>query len=90
MDQAEWEKSLAKVFSPEEDYAVQEFVKIPVEKFPTIEDGKLKGFEDRNVNINFWSHGGEFAGAFLRASFGNIINVHQGGGLVPVIFVDDK
>jgi len=88
--QAEWEEAVDKALAPDADYAVQEFVPIPKDRFPTIEDGELKGFEPRNININYWSHGGEFAGAFLRASFGNIVNVHQGGGLVPVIFVSEK
>lgn len=88
--QADWEDKLNKAFAPGADYAVQEFVRIPQDKFPTIVGDELKAFELRNVNINFWSHGGEFAGAFLRASFGNIINVHQGGGLVPVIFLGEK
>ncbi len=85
--QKEWEEAVDKASAPDADYAVQEFVNIPVDTFPVIEDGKFKGFQPRNVNINYWSHAGEFAGAFLRAATGNIINVHQGGGLVPVFFI---
>ncbi|MBN1549908.1 hypothetical protein JW979_00505 [bacterium] len=88
--QKEWENAVDKAVAPGSDYAVQEFVKIPIDRFPVIENGKFKGFFDRNVNINYWSHAGEFAGAFLRAAVGNVINVHQGGGLVPVFFVSEK
>ena len=45
---------------------------------------------DRYVNINFWVHDGAFAGAFNRAASGQIVNVHQGGGLMPVFFVSEK
>ena len=90
VEQDEWEKAIDKATSPEHNYAVQEFVKIPKDKFPIVENGEYKGFVERNVNINYWSHDGEFVGAFLRGSVGNIINVHQGGGLVPVFFVSEK
>jgi uncharacterized circularly permuted ATP-grasp superfamily protein len=89
-DQKAWEQAIDKALTPPADYAVQEFVDIPVERFPVMEGDQLKGFEEKNVNINFWSHDGEFAGAFLRASSGTLINVHQGGGLVPVFFVEEK
>ncbi len=84
----EWRKAVDSALGA--DYAIQEFVKIPREEFPVVEGGEFTGFELKNVNINYWSHGGKFAGAFLRAAAGNIINVHQGGGLVPVIFVSEK
>jgi hypothetical protein len=55
-----------------------------------MDGNKFMGFEKRNVNINFWSHGGEFAGAFNRAAVGSLVNVHQGGGIMPVFFVEEK
>ena len=70
--------------------AVQELVRIPQEEFPIMEGNKFVGFERRNVNINFWSHGGEFAGAFNRAAKGSLVNVHAGGGIMPVFFVEKK
>ncbi len=88
--QEQWEKAVDVAVSPNANFAVQEFVRIPKDRFPIVENGEYKGFVERNVNINYWSHAGEFVGAFLRAATGNIINVHQGGGLVPVFFVSDK
>jgi len=88
--QQEWDALIDKSFKDGITYTVQEFVKIPLDEFPIVEDDQFKGFANRNVNINFWSHDGEFAGAFNRAAEGNIINVHQGGGLVPVFFVSEK
>ena len=83
VDRKTWETAVDEAAAPKHNFAVQEFVKIPVDRFPIVENDAYTGFHPRNVNINFWSHAGEFVGAFLRAATGNIINVHQGGGLVP-------
>lgn len=85
--QIEWEKALDRALSA--DYTVQEFVRIPTEYFPSLENGNYLGFKLHNVNINYWSHDGEFAGAYMRASASTIINVGQGGGYVPVFFVEE-
>ncbi|MBN1295583.1 hypothetical protein JXA80_02305 [bacterium] len=90
LSQSDWDAAVEKASAPDRDYAVQEFVRIPVDKFPVVENGVFKGFVNKNVNINYWSHAGEFAGAFLRAADGKLVNVHQGGGLVPVFFMGDK
>ncbi len=89
-DQKEWENAVEKALTPPNEYACQEFVEIPTDRFPVMEGDQLKGWVEKNVNINFWSHAGEFAGAFLRAADGTLINVHQGGGLVPVFFAKEK
>ncbi|MBN1550574.1 hypothetical protein JW979_03855 [bacterium] len=86
----QWQRLIDKSFKEGIVYTVQELVNIPKEQFPEIENGKFLGFEPKNVNVNLWSHDGRFAGAFVRAAAGNIINVHQGGGMVPVFFVDFK
>jgi uncharacterized circularly permuted ATP-grasp superfamily protein len=88
--QADWEALIVKSFRDNIVYTVQELARIPVEEFPVVEDGEFKGFAPKNVNVNLWSHDGEFAGAFVRAAAGKIINVHQGGGMVPVFFVSKK
>ena len=89
-DQNTWDDTINRGLQPGGDDAVQEFVEIPVDNFPIMEDGKFIGFEPRNVNVNFWSHAGEFAGSFVRAATGSIINVHQGGGLVPAFWVSPR
>ncbi len=89
--QDKWDKAVDAAAAPGGDHAVQELLDIPKEKFPVLNtDGSLKAFENKNVNLNFWSHGGRFAGCFVRCAAGNIINVHQGGGMVPVIWVEGK
>ena len=89
-DQAEWDATIEKALTVGPTYAVQQKVEVPIDEFPILNNGKLSGFEDRYVNINFWVHDGAFAGAFNRAASGQIVNVHQGGGLIPVFFVDHK
>lgn len=88
--QKDWDALIDKSINEHITYTVQDFVKIPRDEFPIVENDEYKGFKERNVNINFWSHDGEFAGAFNRAAKGSIINVHQGGGLVPVFFVSER
>ncbi|MBN2056091.1 hypothetical protein JW905_14270 [bacterium] len=89
-DQNDWDQYIQKIISEDVQFTVQDFVHIPQDDFPVVENGEYKGFAKKNVNINFWSHDGEFAGCFVRAAAGSIINIHQGGGLVPVYFVSDK
>ncbi len=86
----EWKETLKKALEPGNTYVVQELVPIPVDNFPVVEDGKFKGFQPKNVNINFWAYDGEFGGAYVRAAAGAIINVHQGGGMVPVFYAEEK
>ena len=89
-DQADWEALIDNSLNEGIIYTVQECANIPVEDFPVVDGSEFKGFEPKNVNLNLWSHDGEFAGAFVRAAAGKIINVHQGGGMVPCFFVSKK
>ena len=86
----EWDETLKRALEPGNTYVVQELVPIPVDDFPVVEDGQFKGFQPKNVNINFWAYDGEFGGAYVRAAAGAIINVHQGGGMVPVFYSSKK
>lgn len=42
--------------------------------------------DGRYVTFSFWVIGGAFAGAFARAGTRPVVNVHQGGGIGPVVF----
>jgi len=86
----EWLETLKIAMTPGNTYVVQSLLDIPVDEFPIVENGEFKGFSSKNVNINFWAYDGEFGGAYVRAASGAIINVHQGGGMVPVFYVDKK
>ena len=88
VDDSEWARTLETALQPGNNFVVQELVALPKDRFPVLDsDHHLQGFEPKNVNINFWAFDGEFGGAFVRASSGSIINVHQGGGLVPCFYL---
>ena len=59
-------------------FVVQQYVPLPEEEFP--QRLKLVG--------SFWWVNDQFAGGFHRAAATRVINVHQGGGLVPTFFAD--
>lgn len=88
VDDQEWQNTMKIALTPGNNYVVQELVPIPADEFPVMVDGQFKGFAKKNVNINFWAFDGVFGGAYVRAAAGSIINIHQGGGLVPVFYVD--
>lgn len=71
-----------------EKWVVQEFVNIPVEEFPMV--GEDLTWKPKNVNINFFAFDGQFGGGFVRISDGSVINVHQGGGLIPICWLAEK
>ncbi len=68
-------------------WVVQEFVEIPKDDYPSFDKDKTS-FKPKNVNINFFAFDGKFGGGFVRVSESSVINVHQGGGLVPICYVE--
>jgi hypothetical protein len=79
----EWDKVLEECAKG--PWVVQEFVAIPNEQYPIVEDDVQ--WAKKNVNINFFAHNGEFGGGYVRVSDSSIINIHQGGGLVPICYI---
>ena len=67
-----------------ESWIVQEFSPIPQELFPVIESGNVS-MKLKKVNLNPWAFLGQYCGAISRISDDSIINVSQGGGLIPTI-----
>ena len=67
-----------------ESWIVQEYTPIPQELFPVIESGNVS-MKLKKVNLNPWAFLGQYCGAISRISDDSIINVSQGGGLVPTI-----
>ena len=47
---------------------------------------KSNGFD---VVYGAWVHRGSYAGAFARVGHGAVLNVHRGGGLVPIALVSE-
>ena len=81
--QDEWEKIIA-AHADRADYIVQEYVPVPEEMFPTVEDGHVQ-MRLKRFNINPFGIGGRYAGSITRISDRAVINVSAGGGLLPSV-----
>ena len=66
------------------DFVVQEYVPVPEEMFPTVEDGHIQ-MRLKRFNINPFAIGGRYAGMITRISDRAVINVSAGGGLLPSV-----
>jgi hypothetical protein len=66
------------------DWIVQEYVPVPEEMFPTVENGHVQ-MRLKRFNINPFGIGGRYAGSITRISDRAVINVSAGGGLLPSV-----
>ena len=66
------------------DWVVQEYVPVPEEMFPVVEDGHVQ-MRLKRFNINPFALGGRYAGMLTRISDRAVINVSAGGGLLPSV-----
>ena len=66
------------------DFVVQQYVPVPEEMFPTVEDGHVQ-MRLKRFNINPFGIGGAYAGMITRISDRAVINVSAGGGLLPSV-----
>jgi hypothetical protein len=82
-DQARWEEIIA-THAERADFVVQEYVPVPEEMFPTVEDGHVQ-MRLKRFNINPFGIGGRHAGSITRISDQAVINVSAGGGLLPSV-----
>ncbi|MDP9293040.1 MAG: hypothetical protein M3O90_01225 [Actinomycetota bacterium] len=82
-DQAAWEK-IIEAHGDAADFIVQEYVPVPEEMFPTVEDGHVQ-MRLKRFNINPFGIGGRYAGSITRISDRAVINVSAGGGLLPSV-----
>ena len=81
--QASWEATLAE-HAELGDFIVQEYIPVPEEMFPVIEDGRVQ-MRLKRFNINPFGIGGRHAGSITRISDRAVINVSAGGGLLPSV-----
>jgi glutathionylspermidine synthase len=81
--QDRWEEIIAG-HAERADFVVQEYVPVPEEMFPTIEDGHVQ-MRLKRFNINPFGIGGHHAGSITRISDQAVINVSAGGGLLPSV-----
>jgi hypothetical protein len=66
------------------DFIAQEYVAIPEEMFPIVEDGRVQ-MRLKRFNINPFAIGGRYAGMLTRISDQAVINVAAGGGILPTV-----
>jgi uncharacterized circularly permuted ATP-grasp superfamily protein len=81
--QEEWE-AMIESHAELGDFVVQEYVPVPEEMFPTVEDGHVQ-MRLKRFNINPFGIGGRYAGMITRISDRAVINVSAGGGLLPSV-----
>jgi glutathionylspermidine synthase len=82
-EQADWDRVIAE-HAEQGDFIVQEYVPVPEEMFPTVEDGHVQ-MRLKRFNINPFGIGGRYAGMITRISDRAVINVSAGGGLLPSV-----
>jgi glutathionylspermidine synthase len=82
-EQGEWDRIIDQ-HAEEGDFIVQEYVPVPEEMFPTVEDGHVQ-MRLKRFNINPFGIGGRYAGMITRISDRAVINVSAGGGLLPSV-----
>jgi hypothetical protein len=79
----EWEAIIG-AHAERADFIVQEYVPVPEEMFPTVQDGHVQ-MRLKRFNINPFGIGGRYAGSITRISDHAVINVSAGGGLLPSV-----
>ncbi len=84
---ADWQSWCDKACAPKGKFIVQDVVPIPEEALPIFQGEKLV-FAKKKINVNFYCYGGIYTGGVVRSSDSPVINVHKGGGMTPVMFVD--
>jgi hypothetical protein len=82
-EQSEWD-GIIEEHAEAGDFIVQEYVPVPEEMFPTVEDGHVQ-MRLKRFNINPFGIGGRYAGMITRISDRAVINVSAGGGLLPSV-----
>jgi glutathionylspermidine synthase-like protein len=82
-EQADWNRIIGE-HAHAGDFVVQEYVPVPEEMFPTVEDGHVQ-MRLKRFNINPFGIGGRYAGMITRISDQAVINVSAGGGLLPSV-----
>lgn len=78
---AEWNAAVTHALSTPGRFVAQRYVPLPRERVALLDGAETDAF----LIHSLWFHP-HLAGAFVRASTNPVVNVHQGGGLAPVVF----
>jgi uncharacterized circularly permuted ATP-grasp superfamily protein len=84
----QWKDCLEK--ATKNPFVIQEYVDIPEEEFPVINENSTITVEKRKVNLNPFAIAGQYAGCLSRISLSPVINVSAGGGMVPTFLLKVK
>jgi len=80
-----WEQTLHRALRGRQRYVAQAAAHVPGERYPTLSDGGVRWQERHVVSGFFFSSTG--IGLIGRFSGQRVVNVSQGGGLVPALWV---
>ncbi len=89
IDSSEWDEWVDNACAPKGKFVVQEVVSIPEEELPVFDGHKLM-WAKKKINVNFYCYGEIYTGGVVRSSDSPVINVHKGGGMTPIMFVDGE
>lgn len=84
---SDWAAAVRRARAAPGQYVAQAYVPLPRGEL-AIFDGPNSSLSRQQANVvhSLWFHPHRgFVGAFVRASTGLVVNVHQGGGLAPVL-----
>jgi uncharacterized circularly permuted ATP-grasp superfamily protein len=87
--QHDWE-ALVHAHAGTGEWIVQQYLDVPVGRFPAIDDEGHLVVHERHFNINPFTIGGRYAGMITRISTEPVINISAGGGLLPCIAVSRR
>ena len=63
----------------------QHFVAVGRPRVARLDAGGIT-WRAQHLTVSFWCHGGVFSGGYARAGDQPVVNVHQGGGIGPLVF----
>jgi uncharacterized circularly permuted ATP-grasp superfamily protein len=84
--QSQWDSWIEK--TTQHKFVVQDYVPIPEELFPVVEEDLA--WRPKKVNMNFFAYDGVYSGGLVRASESAVINVSAGGGQATIGIVHRK
>lgn len=84
---ASWEQAIKDAMATPGSTIAQAFSPIPLTPFVTEQPDGTVQIQSKKVTLSFWVHQLRFVGCFARTSDDTVINVHQGGALLPLVYV---
>lgn len=86
VSEAQWAEAIAAARASGRTFLLQTFLRAETHELP-VPSGDSLELRRHHVVYSGWMHGDRFGGLFARVHEKPVVNVHQGGGLVPVYTV---